>query len=749
MHRSQPHSENAAQPLHLRWAVPLFSGTLLVSAFLLFWIQLLVGKLLLPLFGGSPSVWNTCLVFFQTLLLAGYAYAHIITTRLAVRRQALLQLGLLALGLSMLPIRIPHAWAPPPDASPILSLLGLLCRVIGLPFFILSATAPLLQRWFATTDHPTAKDPYFLYAASNVGSFAALLSYPFWVEPHLGLAEQRVQWTLGYAGLLALTCCCAALVRRPAADVPQRSTLEDADRDVTWNRRVRWLFLALAPCSLMLGVTMYLSTDIAAVPIVWVIPLTLYLLTFVLVFAKRPLLPHTLMVRALPVVILPLAILMVANHTRPWPVMMGLHLLAFFVAAMVCHGELAKARPPTRYLTEFYLWMALGGALGGWFNALAAPLVFDSVLEYPLAMALACLLRPGSEDADRRPGVVRLDYLFPITLGFFVASLALAGRPIGLQSRPLYVALLCGPPALICAFFRRRSVRFGLGIGAFLLVGLFGTVDWEHVLHAERSFFGVYRVRAVGQSGAYHELTHGTTLHGIQHLRSARRREPLTYYHPSGPLGDVFGFFVGDTPRLNQVAAIGLGTGSVACYASPGQRWTFYEIDPAVARIATDPRLFTYLQDCLEQVTFVMGDARLSLARAPPETYDLILVDAFTSDAIPIHLMTREAVQLYLSKLHRGGLLAFHISNRYLKLHPVLANLAGELGLLCAGRSGSITSKERALGISPSTWVVLARPGTDLGALVRKRTWRPLPGRGNGVRWTDDFSNILSVLRWR
>jgi len=371
-----------------------------------------------------------------------------------------------------------------------------------------------------------------------------------------------------------------------------------------------------------------------------------------------------------------------------------------------------------------------------------------------VAIVFAALVRPAlaATPDDEYPEPHWLDYVIPVALGAMVASMALAGRVAPMASEKIRLLLLCGPPALACYAFRYRPVRFGLSIGAFLFAGMLWTSGWERALHMERSFFGVYRITRFNEPGGpYHRLEHGTTLHGMQSLDTHRRREPLAYYHPSGPLGRLFEHFAAPIPRLRRVGVIGLGTGSTACYASPGQEWTFYEIDPLIQRLATTPRYFTYLRDCLETHTVVLGDARLSLAHAPDASYDLLIIDAFSSDAIPVHLLTREALQLYLTKLADGGLLAFHISNRYLRLGPVLRAIAEQMSLSgVEGRDLQLSEAEKQQGKSASHWVIIARRREDLDALTREDPrWHPLETRPGGKAWTDDFSDILGVLRWR
>jgi spermidine synthase len=527
------------------------------------------------------------------------------------------------------------------------------------------------------------------------------------------------------------------------------------------------VLLAAVPSSLMLSVTTYLSANIAPIPLLWVVPLALYLLTFILVFAGRPLLPHPVMRRALPIVLLPLAIVICAQATQPIGLLIALHLATFFVVAMLCHGELAAERPPPQHLTEFYLWMSAGGALGGMFNALLAPILFTTVVEYPLALVLACLLL-RTENRQPRTGEQRtknkeqtdtqyatrnirphwLDIGLPLAVGVLVAGLILGLRAAGVRPGPLSYGLSFGIPALICFSFSRRPARFALAVAAIFAAAALYTSDQGQVLHAERSFFGIHRV-LLDTTGRYHVIAHGGTLHGRQSLDPARTREPLSYYYASGPIGQVFAASAsaGERPR---VALIGLGAGSLACYSRPDRVWAFYEIDPSVKRIARDPAYFTFLRDCAPEARVTLGDARLSLAQAPNAAYDLMVLDAYSSDSTPVHLITREALALYRAKLAPGGLLAFHISNQYLDLKPVLGDLAHDAGLAALAQDDlAISPAEQALGKSASQWVIMARDRAHFGALAGDARWRTLDGRPGAAVWTDDFSSILSVLRWR
>jgi len=719
-----------------------------LSALLLFMVQPMFAKMALPLLGGSPAVWNTAMVFYQAMLLGGYIYAHVATRWLGARRQAAIHLLVLLLPLVALPIGIPSGWLPPTQTNPAPWLLALLLVAVGLPFFVVSASSPMLQTWFASTRHRAAADPYFLYAASNIGSILALLVYPTLIEPTLGLEIQSWIWAGGYLVLALMTALCAiALWRRLAGAVVQPVPLAHSER-LPIGQRLRWVALAFVPSSLMLSVTTYLSTNIAPIPLLWVIPLAIYLLSFILVFMRKPLVPHDHMRRALPMLLLTLLITLVAQATEPIGLLIVVHLATFFVAAMVCHGAIARDRPAATYLTEFYLWMSVGGVLGGLFNALLAPLLFTTVLEYPLVLVLACLIQPS--EAASQPGVRarRLDLGLPVALGLLVAALILVAPVVGLSSGPARLGLMFGVPSLICFSFSRRPLRFGLGVAAILAASALYTSDQGRVLHAERSFFGIHRV-LLDRSGQFHVLAHGGTRHGMQNLDPARRDEPLTYYYPNGPIGQFFETHINAKPKA-RVAVIGLGAGSLACYKQPAQEWTFFEIDPSVVRIARTPEYFSYLHDCAPDTAMVIGDARLSLANAPDQRYDLIVLDAYSSDSIPVHLITREALALYRAKLAPGGVLAFHISNIYLDLKPVLGNLATDAGLAVLARDDlSPDIEDAARGKSASQWALMARSADDFGPLVGDPRWHPLASQPNSAVWTDNFSSLLTVFRWR
>jgi hypothetical protein len=738
--------------------VALFSATLFLSAGLMFLVQPMFAKFILPLFGSTPTVWNASMLFFQTTLLAGYLYAHESTRRLGVRRQAALHVGVLLLPLLVLPVGVPDDWIPPASSNPVLSLLGLLAIAVGLPFFVVTTTAPLLQRWLSATDHPAAADPYFLYRASNLGSVLGLLGYPLLMEPSLRLAEQGRVWSAAYGVLVVLVLACAVILWRsrpapPAAETPDEAipdgSLRSGEREdgpLTLTRRLRWIFLAFVPSSLMLGATATITTDIAPIPLLWSLPLSLYLISFILVFApgSRADRLHRWMVLALPGVVLLLSVLVLLGIRGPLWLVIPLHLAGFFVVAMGCHGELAHDRPAARSLTEFYLLISLGGALGGLFNAIVAPLAFDGLWEYPLVIVLAALCLPKRPPRIPPGPFVRwLDFGLPLavgaTTGLIVSLLGLAGEEAQQSGKTFAFGLGAG----VALNFIRRPLRFGLTLGATVLAVALAAGTDEHELFRERSFFGVHHVTA-SEGGDLHRLVHGTTTHGAQDLSPRLRRTPISYYHHGSPIGQ---FLLSVPPRVTaNVAIIGLGTGSIACYSAPGERWTFYEIDPTVERIARDTRLFTYLRDCRGEFKVVLGDARLKLKRAPGRRYGLIVADAFSSDAIPVHLLTREALALYRSKLRKRGIIGVNITNSYVALEPVLGNLAHEAGLACVGREDRWSRADGVPQTDASDWVLMTRDRRDFGAVASDGQWHDCR-RSPGTRaWTDDFSNLLGAL---
>lgn len=746
------------------WRIPaaalaIFNVAAFLSAALLFLVEPMFAKMALPLLGGSAAVWTTCLVFFQGTLLAGYAYAHGLAHWLGRRAQFALHGGVLLSALLVLPIHIPTGSNVPHHGNPVLWLLGLLLLALGLPFFALSATTPILQNWFATSGHPQSADPYFLYAASNAGSLLGLLSYPLALEPLLGLRDQDHLWAGGYLLLLVLMAACILftwqtpestgppIVAEGNTAAPGNAAIDPAPYP-TLLQRLRWVLAAFVPSSLMLGVTTALTTDIPPIPLFWVLPLAVYLLSFVLVFARKSYVPHAWLRARVPLLIVAAAIPVILKGALPLVMVLLIDLLMLFAVALICHGELAHSRPATRHLTQFYFWVALGGVLGGVFNALLAPRIFSMVLEYPIALVLAAILcAPNASKGPEAPRARQLDYLFPLALWVAVAVAIRFLQAHGVPPGREFNILVFAPAAICCLRFATRPRRFGLGVAALVLASRFYGGPYGHIIHTERSFYGVYRV-ADDPQGEYRVLFHGGTAHGVQSLDPARACDPLAYYSRRGPFGEVFQAFQG-SPVEQNVAVIGLGAGVMACYHEPQVRLTFYEIDPAVAKLAQNQQLFTYLSNCAPQARIVLGDARLALRRAPAHAYGTIVLDAFSGDSIPTHLLTREALALYLEKLAAHGVLVFHVSNRYLDLHGVLAALARDAGLVCFRHAqAAITVEDARQGNFASWWVVMARQWKDLQLLVASGDWRRPDITAAGRVWTDDFSDIISIMRF-
>jgi hypothetical protein len=721
----------------------LFTFVVFANALLLFLVQPMFARLVLPLLGGSPSVWTTCMLFFQSTLLAGYLYVHVSIRLLGERRQAILHAALVCLPALALPIHLSASGSAPGNGAPILWLLTTMATSVGLPFFVVATSAPLLQRWYASSSRG-GRDPYFLYAASNAGSFAALILYPTVVEPNLSLRTQGLLWTGAYAVAATLTVVCAATLFRkivPGSNVAlQSSTSNDLIRG---SRRLGWLALSCVPSSLMLAVTTHLSTDVAAAPLLWIVPLGIYLLTFVIAFSRRGVGAVALSARVLPLTLLPLVIFMITDARPPLNVMLPLHLVTFAALTMQCHGRLAADRPAPYQLTEYYLWIAAGGALGGLFNTLVAPRVFVTVAEYPMAIVAGCFLIASREQFR---AVLRAPrgLIGPVVAGVIaVAALSIVPR-LHLDIRAVLSMLAVA--AAICFSVSRDHARFAIGVGslfgAVVISVLTASPASARWLYSERTFFGVYRLQ-LDPTDRFLSMSHGTTVHGRQ-LFGALHPEPLTYYYRGSPIGNLFAARA--TAKPMSVGVIGLGVGSLAAYARPGDRWRFYEIDPAVETIARDTRFFHFLDACGGTCTVVVGDARLSL-QSETARHDILVFDAFSSDAIPMHLLTREAVEIYLSRLAPGGVLAFHISNRHIDLRPVMARLGREYSLSTVMRTDAISPNNRE-GRASSEWVVMARHRADLGSLLVDPKWVPLVADAEPV-WSDDFSNLWTVIRWQ
>ncbi|HYF14667.1 MAG TPA: fused MFS/spermidine synthase [Phycisphaerales bacterium] len=745
--------------MRLLFAVAIFTGAVLT-----FMVQPLAAKLVLPLLGGTPAVWATTMVFFQGLLLAGYAYAHFVGARFPLKAQVGLHTALLVAAAFTLPVTLPKDLGPPPVGNPSLWLLGVLAMIAGAPFAVASATSPLLQRWFSRTGDAEATNPYALYVASNAGSLLGLLAYPFAMEPGLRLREQGVFWMYGYFALAALIIACGVRTISLAGggDGAPLGAAAAAGAPTPWRTRGRWVLLAFVPSTLLLGVTLTISTDVAAIPLMWVVPLSLYLITFMLAFSPRVRVDARAIAWALAALTPVVAAVTLVKLQEPLLLVVALHLAAFFAAAWMCHKLFSDERPPVARLTEYYMWLSVGGVLGGVFAALVAPSVFNYVLEYPLALAGALLLAPQVRDKVRAgAGPLLRRLAVPVfcavacvaavvfMAGFIAEGRLRVGSPSAAASTLLAVFVLFAG----IAWALGRWPGGALATGAALCVAPMAT-RLPTLLHQERTYFGVHEVINT-PSGRFRHLMHGTTIHGSQyrpgHDEDPRlARLPTSYYHPAGPYGQVF-TMLARAGRNQRVGVIGMGAGGIAAYGLPGMRMTFFEIDPAVERIARDKSLFTFVQDSQADVDVVLGDGRVALARQPQGEFDLLVLDAFTSDAVPTHLLTVEAFRdAYLPRMKPHGVVLVHISSRYFDLAPVLGAIGRELGLVAFARTNDkpATDLEEAQGRLICDVVVFARSEADLLQIPADSQWRRLTVPAGVKAWSDDHANLLATMKF-
>jgi len=719
-----------------RTAPVLFAVAIFVSAALVFVVEPMITKMILPELGGSSTVWNTSLAFFQGALLAGYGYAHILQRIAAPRLQALIHLVVLAAAALFLPVHVTSALGPPSVDAPSVWLLGVLAISVGVPFAALSATAPLLQAWFARTGEEPK--PYTLYVASNLGSILALLAYPVLVEPLAALPAQAAVWTYVYGAFCLMVAGIALLVRRDAlvaASAPAAS-----GNPVTWRDRAAWVVLAAIPSSLMLGATPYISNDVAAVPLLWVIPLALYLLTFVIAFQDTPVIPRE---RALvwQGVFVAAATGLLCIEQSSLLAGFTAFLGAFFFSALVCHQALVARRPEISHLTEFYLLMSLGGVVGGMFNAFLAPHLFSTVAEFPLILVAACLVRPR-----RGHAATRLEIALTVVGAAAALAIAFVPNTPALKYAPFCLAVFAAIEATMVAPHR---LLFTLIVGILGLQTLIVPADKRDTLLTARSFFGINRV-TVGEEpalgGKVHVLFHGTTVHGGQPIAPAFRCTTTYYYAKPTPIGQTFARVLGRTPHA-RIAVVGLGSGNVAAYTRTGDTMRFFEIDPEVARIARNPSYFTYLSGCAKgKVDIVLGDARLTMAREPSGSYDLIQLDAFSGDSVPTHLLTTEAMAGYMRLLKPNGILLVHISNRNLALEAPVAASAHAAGLaaLMQGWLPPRDASPMAAG-APTQAMLIAKSPLALAMFAHDPRWRP--ARDRNVRpWTDTYTNVAGAL---
>lgn len=736
-------------------AVPAFTLTVGLSAILLFSIQPMFTKIVLPKLGGSPGVWSVAMVFFQAMLLAGYGYAHLLTTRLQPRQAALTHVAVMIVVLLVaLPISLTTALGKPPAEGATLWLLAVFTLSVGLPFFIVSAHGPLLQAWFARTGHASAADPYFLYAASNVGSLVALLSFPFLVEPLLSTRTQTMLWSFGFAFLIAGVAFCAAFLPARAAQgrADEVKIASPAAKAPTLRMRLTWCILAFIPSGLLVAVTAHISTDVAAAPLLWVIPLALFLLTFIITFQPRPWLSHKLMLAAQAP--LAAATLLLGGLLVNVNVVLALTvtLAAFFVSAMVFHGEMVRLRPAASQLTSFYVWMSIGGVLGGVFAGLLAPNLFNNVFEYGLLFVAAIVIRLNGCPIPGRTYMLSVAVAIVGSVMLALGALWLGGAR-GFTPSDLF-GLGAAALAMAVVFALARNPRIAALAASPILLMLTAAPYLKSDEMTVRSFFGVSKITTSGD-GKLRHLAHGTTLHGAQRMDqigTGERPDPLTYYYDGGPFDQaIVATRAAKGGKLGNVAVVGLGTGSQACLKRPGETWNFYEIDPYVVRIAKDPSLFTFMSVCAPESRVILGDARLMLADSPAAHYDLIIVDAFSSDSIPLHLLTREAMDLYQSRLTPGGAVVLHLSNRNLTIAPFAAATAATLSLQTWRSMKQNLSPEMLAAGKASTDIAVLTANADIVAALKAADaddrWQNVTpvGEPEVQPWTDDFSNIIKA----
>lgn len=719
----------------------VFLATILTGSFLLFLVQPMIARMALPRLGGAPAVWNSAMLVYQALLLGGYAYAHALG-RFRPARQAMIHVALLAAAALWLPIGL-AATNPPADASPVLWVPWLLALSIGPLFFAVAAQAPLMQRWYGIASG--GRDPYALYAASNLGSFGGLIAYPLIVEPRMTLAQQSWLWSTGYAALGVLVVACALLLPRAGSPGEPVASAQPSVRPGR-RRQLHWVLLSAVPSGLMLSTTTHMTTDIVAMPLLWVIPLGLYLLSFSVAFAERRGLAD-MVTRLGPFVILVFGGMAIANPYDPL-VAAGLGLALLFVVATALHTQMYRLRPAADRLTGFYLAMSVGGVVGGLFAALIAPVVFDWTYEHPLLILAAALLVPQhalTARLGRLWGTGQRRRIMTLLVAL-LASVAVLSVTM-FQGSGLIGALAMTTLYILAFIAIGNPVAFTATVAASLLIWG-GLQSIQLSLHDElrsRSYFGVYTITE--SAGEKRQISHGTTVHGIQSLRQGDETEPTAYYARASGIGRAMTRVEPLFGPHARIGVVGLGAGTLACYARPGQAWRFYEIDPEVVRIARDSEQFSFLLRCTPDVPIDIGDARLTLAAAAPNSLDLVVLDAFSSDAIPAHLLTREALESYRRVLAPNGLIMVHISNHYLDLEPMLAVTAMPQWHARRLDYRPDAEAQRRYFSAVSHWVALSPDADTITRLsADDPDWRTLRSRPDIRPWTDDFSSILPLL---
>jgi hypothetical protein len=708
----------------------LFTVTTFWASTLLFLLEPMFAKMILPLFGGSPAVWNTAMVFFQLVLFLAYIYSHYVARQRHPQSVLIHSVAVFA-PCFLLPIGIRCAGNLGAVVShPAVAVLTIAVTSIGLPFFIVATSAPLLQKWFSHTGHPYAANPYFLYAASNAGSLVGLGLYPCLLEPKLRTSQQTVIWSMGYVVFMLLTITCG-LARYICGTSVAPSIATNKGKGPNLTDKLLWAALAFVPASLLYAFTAQLSTDFPPIPLLWVLPLGFYLATFILVFSIRfERFRHV--IKVLPTIIVMAMICFLFPNIRAWGAIGVMKLCCFVIIAFAFHAELARRRPTGQHLTEYYLWVSAAGICGGLLNSFVAPVVFTEYWEYPLTLVVAAALLPIIKGVSRRSINLRI-------IGIALGSISAVG--IFLQGKHFPGADLIKLTALIMGSLLCLRVPLKWTAGALLLISVsIGWVAHPHQLYRDRSFFGKYQV-TTDPDEKWHILIHGTTIHGLQQVTAAPPKvTPAAYYMP---VKAAFEVGLSNNPSAN-IVVVGLGAGMVARYLGAEQSMTFYEIDPLVEHIAN--RYFTFLSERAGREKVVLGDARLALINAAPHSYDFIVLDAFSSDAIPAHLLTKEAFRLYREKLTKDGLLLVHITNRYLDLAPVVAASSAQTGRsMLLLNDVPEKAAEASLGRWPSKWVIVLP--SDREREFEAHGWKLYTGPS--VEWTDDRSSIFSLIKWR
>lgn len=756
----------------------LFTGTILLSAYLLFWAQPLFARMILPILGGASAVWTTSMLFFQFTLLAGYVYAHFSGKILAIKSQIFLHILLLGTASMSLPFYIDYATFESPEGSPVFWVLSLAALTVGPPFFMVSATAPILQRWFSLTHHQYRDNPYFLYAASNLGSLLALLSFPTILEPFLGAHLQTVCWQTGYFVLSALFLIVGFVTLKELKVEPRSSVLPVVPPlacvpGISAGLRLSWVFLAFVPSSMMLGLTSHVTTDIAPVAMFWVVPLALYLLSFVVVFSRCQGLVAD---RKLAVIILCCTVVLFYMRFEGYDKTITTAILAvlfnlilFFSAAWLFHGYLSSSKPSAVHLTEFYLWLSIGGMLGGFFNAMLAPLIFNQIFEYYVVViavffiALRVILeKPRRRVLLETPQIFGMIIVFALLLFLFVLVDIIMSRPITVKVQQTFVfsSLAVIVTATVVAYYKPGRLARRMAIIAVVLGGLGSvlilTQTHTNILLA-RSFYGALKVKQKLDvyDVPYHLFIHGSTRHNLQKFGNdaEENQEPLMYFHRQANIGHAVRCMQAHLDRLLRLGFVGLGAGAMSAYVEVGDVATYYEIDPQVAAMAENREYFTYVGDAKGNVQILIGDARLQLKKSGDASYDILLIDAFSSDAIPVHLLTAEAVALYLRKIKEDGVLLFHLSNRYLDLYKVLQGLPLPSGYVLYFASKNNVERptlpaNAISGIfSHSQVALIARDSSLPQEITASERWQKLEFDPDFRVWTDDYSNIFGIFR--